>query len=107
MVDAEYGNQGVDFKMIPREGFGWMNGTRFPPIHIPYSPIFDSAAYQVGLTFITEAMRRALNSCVSPEKFFSKGRMGVIEANIQVPIGLPDEEVFDPIDLALEAIMGV
>lgn len=26
MVDAEYGNQGVDFKMIPREGFGWMNG---------------------------------------------------------------------------------
>lgn len=25
MVDAEYGNQGVDFKMVPREGFGWMN----------------------------------------------------------------------------------
>ena len=29
MVDAEYGNQGVDFKLIPREGFGWMNGTPF------------------------------------------------------------------------------
>lgn len=28
LVDAEYGNQGVDFKMVPREGFGWMNGTR-------------------------------------------------------------------------------
>ncbi len=27
LVDAEYGNQGIDFKMIPREGFGWMNGT--------------------------------------------------------------------------------
>lgn len=27
MVDAEYGNQGVDFKMVPREGFGWMNGS--------------------------------------------------------------------------------
>ena len=27
LVDAEYGNQGVDFKMVPREGFGWMNGT--------------------------------------------------------------------------------
>lgn len=25
LVDAEYGNQGVDFKMVPREGFGWMN----------------------------------------------------------------------------------
>jgi neutral trehalase len=28
LVDAEYGNQGIDFKMVPREGFGWMNGTR-------------------------------------------------------------------------------
>jgi len=27
LVDAEYGNQGIDFKMVPREGFGWMNGT--------------------------------------------------------------------------------
>lgn len=27
LVDAEYGNQGLDFKMVPREGFGWMNGT--------------------------------------------------------------------------------
>ncbi|PVF93610.1 putative neutral trehalase [Serendipita vermifera] len=90
MVDAEYGNQGVDFKMIPREGFGWMN-----------------AAYQVGLTFINEAMRRALNSCVSPEKFFAKNRMGVMEATIQVPYGMPDEEVFDPIDLALETVIGV
>jgi hypothetical protein len=25
LVDAEYGNQGIDFKFIPREGFGWMN----------------------------------------------------------------------------------
>jgi len=25
LVDAEYGNQGIDFKMVPREGFGWMN----------------------------------------------------------------------------------
>ena len=28
LVDAEYGNQGIDFKMVPREGFGWMNGER-------------------------------------------------------------------------------
>jgi hypothetical protein len=26
LVTAEYGNQGLDFKMVPREGFGWMNG---------------------------------------------------------------------------------
>jgi hypothetical protein len=52
-------------------------------------------------------MRRALNSCVSPEKFFAKNRMGVMEATIQVPYGMPDEEVFDPIDLALETVIGV
>jgi hypothetical protein len=39
MVDAEYGNQGVDFKMIPREGFGWMNGGFFPSkATLPESP---------------------------------------------------------------------
>jgi hypothetical protein len=26
LVDAEYGNQGLDFKLVPREGFGWTNG---------------------------------------------------------------------------------
>ena len=47
LVDAEYGNQGVDFKMVPREGFGWMNGnapvrccggplTSFPQLHIKW-----------------------------------------------------------------------
>ena len=30
LVDAEYGNQGIDFKMVPREGFGWMNGVSSP-----------------------------------------------------------------------------
>jgi hypothetical protein len=34
LVDAEYGNQGIDFKMVPREGFGWMNGT--PDLLTPY-----------------------------------------------------------------------
>ena len=42
LVDAEYGNQGIDFKMVPREGFGWMNGTSdlsffFPPILTTHS----------------------------------------------------------------------
>jgi alpha,alpha-trehalase len=38
LVDAEYGNQGIDFKMVPREGFGWMNGTSSPAFS-PYSTL--------------------------------------------------------------------
>ena len=38
LVDAEYGNQGIDFKMVPREGFGWMNGACPSPLHLPPSP---------------------------------------------------------------------
>ena len=34
LVDAEYGNQGIDFKMVPREGFGWMNGTYIPACRV-------------------------------------------------------------------------
>ena len=36
LVDAEYGNQGVDFKMVPREGFGWMNCTYFLTLLWPF-----------------------------------------------------------------------
>ncbi|KAK0567250.1 alpha,alpha-trehalase nth1 [Tilletia horrida] len=54
MVDAEYGNQGVDFKFVPREGFGWMN-----------------ASFQVGLTFLTKHMRRAVSACQHPDDFFT------------------------------------
>jgi len=60
MVDAEYGNQGVDFKMVPREGFGWMN-----------------SAYQVGLSFLTTHMRRAVATCTSPELFFKRSSNNV------------------------------
>ncbi|EKM78638.1 hypothetical protein AGABI1DRAFT_107154 [Agaricus bisporus var. burnettii JB137-S8] len=60
LVDAEYGNQGIDFKMVPREGFGWMN-----------------AAYQVGLTFLTTHMRRAVAACTSPEVFFGANVSGL------------------------------
>lgn len=54
MVDAEYGNQGTDFRYVPREGFGWMN-----------------AAYQVGLQFLSIGMRRAVAACVPPWVFFN------------------------------------
>lgn len=56
-VTAEYGNQGVDFKLLNREGFGWMN-----------------ASYQVGLTHITSHMRRALGTCTSPDVLFARMR---------------------------------
>ena len=78
LVDAEYGNQGVDFKMVPREGFGWMNGTfsSFRSLVALLSPSVSdarlalSAAYQVGLTYLSTGMRRAGSACTSPEVFF-------------------------------------
>lgn len=54
-VQVEYGNVGVDFKYVPREGFGWMN-----------------ASYQIGLGILTKQMRRALGTCTSPDTFFAR-----------------------------------
>lgn len=55
MVDAEYGNQGIDFACVPREGFGWSN-----------------ASFQIGLTFLTNSMKTALSVCTTPEVYFSR-----------------------------------
>ncbi|KAF5372759.1 hypothetical protein D9615_010103 [Tricholomella constricta] len=79
LVDAEYGNQGIDFKMVPREGFGWMN-----------------AAYQVGLSFLTSHMRRAVAACTSPEVFFGSA------ANLQPPMFNANLPVTHPLGLAME-----
>jgi alpha,alpha-trehalase len=79
LVDAEYGNQGIDFKMVPREGFGWMN-----------------AAFQVGLSFLTTHMRRAVSACTSPEVFFSRTGGQVINDNAAIPA--------DALGLAMEAL---
>ncbi|TFK74113.1 glycoside hydrolase family 37 protein [Pluteus cervinus] len=79
LVDAEYGNQGIDFKMVPREGFGWMN-----------------AAYQVGLSFLTTHMRRAVAACTSPEVFF-----GAV-ANLEQPLLSTNMPATDPLSLAME-----
>ena len=56
-LNVEYGNVGIDFKFIPREGFGWMN-----------------SSYKVGLTYITGYMRRALGALVTPENLIFKMR---------------------------------
>ncbi|KAN0092931.1 glycoside hydrolase family 37 protein [Tylopilus felleus] len=75
LVDAEYGNQGLDFEMVPREGFGWMN-----------------SSYQVGLSFLTTHMRRAVAACTSPEVFFNRA------ANAD------DTDVFvDALDFSMES----
>lgn len=52
-VTAEYGNVGTDFRMVPMEGFGWMN-----------------ASYQVGMRMMGRAERRALELVVPPERLF-------------------------------------
>ena len=80
LVDAEYGNQGIDFKMVPREGFGWMN-----------------AAYQVGLSFLTTHMRRAVAACTSPEVFFGVGINGQASAPVVAT-------TTDPLGLAMESL---
>ena len=51
-VTAEYGNQGTDFKGIPREGFGWVN-----------------ASYALGLDIVDTHMRRALGTLTPWETF--------------------------------------
>lgn len=54
-VDAEYGNQGSDFKGVATEGFGWVN-----------------ASYLLGLNNLDTLGIRALGLVTSPVDFFSK-----------------------------------
>lgn len=51
-VDAEYGNQGLDFKGVAKEGFGWVN-----------------ASYIYGLQIVNAHMRRALGTLTPYETF--------------------------------------
>ncbi|CZS87869.1 probable neutral trehalase (alpha,alpha-trehalose glucohydrolase) [Rhynchosporium graminicola] len=51
-VDAEYGNQGLDFKGVAKEGFGWVN-----------------ASYVYGLQLITAHARRALGTLTDFDTF--------------------------------------
>ncbi|KAF2203171.1 neutral trehalase short isoform [Delitschia confertaspora ATCC 74209] len=51
-VEAEYGNQGSDFKGVPREGFGWVN-----------------ASYIYGLQLLSAHMRRALGTLTTYDTF--------------------------------------
>ncbi|KAJ8128331.1 hypothetical protein O1611_g5302 [Lasiodiplodia mahajangana] len=55
-VDAEYGNQGLDFKGVAKEGFGWVN-----------------ASYVYGLQFISTDMKRALGT-VTPYDVYERAQ---------------------------------
>ncbi len=54
-VQVEYGNVGVDFKFVSREGFGWMN-----------------ASFEMGLTYLSVHLRRALGTLTDPDFLFEK-----------------------------------
>lgn len=56
-VDAEYGNQGSDFRGVATEGFGWVN-----------------SSYIFGLTFMDMLSIRALGACTPPDVFFKSLR---------------------------------
>jgi alpha,alpha-trehalase len=56
-----------------------------------------AAAYQVGLSFLTQHMRRAVAACTSPEVLFRVG--GSVDPNVQ--IGVPAVPT-DVLGLALE-----
>lgn len=94
------GNQGIDFKMVPREGFGWMNGTSaliFLSSSLDHTLLtYFAAAYQVGLSFLTNHMRRAVAACTSPEVFFGRIMMGEHTA------APPSSVANDPLGLAME-----
>ena len=53
-VDAEYGNQGADFKGVATEGFGWVN-----------------ASYLLGLTYLNLQAHRSIGALVPPDVFFA------------------------------------
>ncbi|KAI9280008.1 trehalase-domain-containing protein [Sporodiniella umbellata] len=72
-VEVEYGNVGIDFKCVPREGFGWMN-----------------ASYQVGLSYLTTHMRRALGTCTVPDLLFEKA---MIQEHHMLGMTREEEEV--------------
>ena len=104
LVDAEYGNQGIDFKFIPREGFGWMNCEmiifRILNGLTEIDNLFIPAAYQVGLSFLTTHMRRAIAACTSPEVFF---RVSTVMGEPVLPVNSAASST-DPLGLAMQSL---
>jgi alpha,alpha-trehalase len=66
-VEAEYGNQGADFKGVAREGFGWVN-----------------ASYVVALEIVNGHMRRALGACTTWETYLNATKALGIEDAVEM-----------------------
>lgn len=56
-----------------------------------------TAAYQVGLSFLTTHMRRAVATCTSPEVFFSASTSGLKDS-------VEGGATTDPLSLAMESL---
>lgn len=54
-IDVEYGNQGLEFKSIVQEGFGWVN-----------------ASYLFGLSFLDTFSQRCLETMITPDVYLEK-----------------------------------
>ncbi|OUM59302.1 glycoside hydrolase family 37 protein, partial [Piromyces sp. E2] len=52
---VEYGNVGIDFKCLSKEGFGWMN-----------------ASFEVGITYLSREQRMALGALIHPDQYFNR-----------------------------------
>lgn len=63
-----------------------------------FPDVFSPAAYQVGLSFLTQHMRRAVAACTSPEVFF--------RGDVVAPTGSAREytTAADPLGLAMESL---
>lgn len=57
-----------------------------------------TAAYQVGLSFLTTHMRRAVAACTSPEVFFGAS------SNLESMLLQTNTNAGDPLDLAMDAL---
>ncbi|KAF9187810.1 alpha,alpha-trehalase nth1 [Haplosporangium sp. Z 11] len=88
-VEVEYGNVGVDFKFIPREGFGWMN-----------------ASYQVGLGYMDRRLRRALGAVLDPAKVFLSSGESLSQMQIEDNIQKSEAEIIEHVEPAQQNVVG-
>ena len=87
--------------MVPREGFGWMN-CKYPYL-LSLSPVLTpsfQATYQVGLSFLTMHMRRAVAACTSPEVFFGANTSGVTGESALLTLSDPLAYAMENLDVS-------
>lgn len=72
------------------------------PEFLPLIFTRPSAAYQVGLSFLTNHMRRAVAACTSPEVFFGPGASGA--SGESALMAGTSNAPSDPLELAMESL---